>query len=94
MSTALRNYYRQQGIKCFECCAAGVETFAEGAKVHEGGPFGTFDPEKVVKDLNDLAEKHPLDESKYQKKTLWARIVDLLFPSETSPTDPAQPKVD
>jgi hypothetical protein len=78
---ALRDYYDKHGIKCFDCCAAEKETFATGAKVHEGGPFGVFNPEKVVEDLNALAKQHPFDESTYAPQTLWRRVVDLLFPS-------------
>jgi hypothetical protein len=77
----LREYYDKQGIKCFDCCAAEKETFATGAKVHEGGPFGAFDPAKVVDDLNALAKDHPFDESTYEPRTLWRRVADLLFPS-------------
>jgi hypothetical protein len=76
---ALRKYYTENKIKCFDCCAAELETFAEGAKVHEGGPFGTFDPQKVVDELNELAKKHPFDEKTYVPQTLKRRLVDLFF---------------
>lgn len=78
----LKAYYKEHGIRCLDCCAAEAETFAEGARVHEGGTFGTFDPEKVVADLNKLAEEHPMDAEKYRRKPLLERIVGLLFPSE------------
>lgn len=78
---ALREYYTKHGIKCFDCCAAEKETFATGAKVHEGGPFGAFDPKKVVDDLNALAKEHPFDEATYVPQTLLRRMVDMLFPS-------------
>lgn len=84
---ALRAYYREEGIKCYYCCASGAETFAQGAKVHEGGPWGGFDAEKVVRDLNELAEKHPLDEAKYRPKGLLERLVGLVFSSEPSKSD-------
>ena len=79
--TALREYYDKQGIKCFDCCAAEKETFAFGAKVHEGGPFGTFDAQKVVDDLNEIAKQHPFDPEKFVPRTLLRRMIDMLFPS-------------
>jgi hypothetical protein len=78
----LRDYYKEHGIKCFDCCAAEAESFAEGAKVHEGGPYGAFDPEQVVKDLNELAKEHPFDEKNFRPPTLTNKIIDFLFPSE------------
>ncbi|MBX3459413.1 MAG: hypothetical protein KF696_05500 [Planctomycetes bacterium] len=78
---ALREYYDKRNIKCFNCCAAEAETFAQGAKVHEGGPWGAFDAAKVVEDLNELAKQHPFDKSKYKPPSLWRSMVDLLFPS-------------
>lgn len=78
----LKAFYEKRGIKCFMCDAAAAETFAQGAKVHEGGPYGAFNAEKVVEALNALAKEHPLDESKYAKPTLAQRMLNLLFPSE------------
>lgn len=77
----LKAFYEKRNIKCFMCCAAEKETFAQGAKVHEGGPFGAFNAGKVVEALNELAKEHPLDESKYAKPTLTQRVMNLLFPS-------------
>jgi hypothetical protein len=78
---ALREYYDKKGIKCFDCCAAEKETFAFGAKVHEGGPFGTFDAQKVVDDLNEIAKEHPFDPDTFVPRTLFRRVIDMLFPS-------------
>ncbi|MCA8914064.1 MAG: hypothetical protein KDB90_01530 [Planctomycetes bacterium] len=78
---ALREFYKANNVMCFDCCAAEVETFAQGAKVHEGGPHGAFDPQKLVDGLNELAKKHPFDEKTYVPQTLMRRVVDLLFPS-------------
>jgi hypothetical protein len=78
---ALREYYNNKGIKCYDCCAAEKETFVFGAKVHEGGPFGTFDAQKVVDDLNEIAREHPFDPETYVPRTFFRRVVDLLFPS-------------
>jgi hypothetical protein len=79
---ALKAYYAKHNIKCFMCCAAEKETFAVGAKVHEGGRFGGFNAEKVVEDLNSLAKEHPYDPSKVVKPSLLRKLLDLLFPSE------------
>jgi hypothetical protein len=76
---ALRDFYKEHGVHCFDCCATEVETFAEGARVHEGGPYGGFDPEKIVEGLNEIAQKHPFDESTYVERTLFRRVVDMLF---------------
>ncbi|MHC4841769.1 MAG: hypothetical protein ACYTDT_12600 [Planctomycetota bacterium] len=79
----LKAYYRQHDIQCFFCCAA-AESFAEGAKVHEGGASGAFDPEKVVNDLNELAKKHPYKEATAHDPRLFRRIIDFMFPSESA----------
>ncbi|MCZ7605675.1 MAG: hypothetical protein M5U25_06270 [Planctomycetota bacterium] len=76
---ALRAFYSERNIHCFDCCAAEAETFGEGAKVHEGGPYGGFDAQKLVDGLNELAKQHPFDETKYVKPTLFRRAIDLLF---------------
>lgn len=76
---ALSAFYKEHGVRCFDCCAAEAETFAEGAKVHEGGPYGGFDAQKLVDGLNELAKQHPFDETKYVKPTLFRRAIDLLF---------------
>lgn len=75
----LIEYYKSKGIHCLDCCAAEAETFAQGAKVHEGGPFGGFDADKVVEDLNALGKEHPFDPDKHVQKTLAQRIVDMFF---------------
>ncbi|MCF6228220.1 MAG: hypothetical protein L3J82_06090 [Planctomycetes bacterium] len=80
---ALRAYYKEHNIKCFDCCAAD-ETWAEGAKVHEGGPCGAFEPKQVVKDLNELAKKHPYKEETAFDPRLLRRILDFMFPSEAA----------
>jgi hypothetical protein len=78
---ALKAYYGKHNIKCFMCCAAEAETFAVGAKVHEGGPYGGFNAEKVVEDLNELAKQHPFDASRVVRPSLLRTLVDWLFPS-------------
>lgn len=77
---ALRAYYDKHDIKCFNCCAAEAETFAQGSRVHQGGPHGTFDAEQVVADLNALAKKHPLDPDKLEKPSILRSIAGTLFP--------------
>lgn len=86
---ALQEYYRAHSIKCFLCCAAEKETFAQGAKVHEGGPHGAFDAATVVADLNALAKDNPVKPEQLRAPTLvesvksvLSRCVDLLFPSK------------
>lgn len=79
---ALREYYDKHDIKCFNCCAAEAETFAQGAKVHEGGQWGAFDAQMVVDDLNELAKKHPFDKAKYQPPSLLRSLLNLLFPDK------------
>lgn len=74
----LKAYYAEHNIKCFGCCAA-AETFKEGAKVHEGGPSGAFNAEKVVADLNELANKHPYKEETADDLSLRKKIIDLIF---------------
>jgi hypothetical protein len=81
---ALRAYYDRQGIHCFNCCAAEAETFASGAKVHAGGPYGAFEPQKVVDELNALAKEHPFNPATYKRRTLMTRVLDILFPSQSS----------
>ncbi len=78
---ALKAYYAKHNIKCHLCCAAEAETFAQGAKVHEGGPFGAFKAEKVVEDLNALAREHPFDASKVHQGGLLRTLLDWIFPS-------------
>ncbi|MCB9932574.1 MAG: hypothetical protein H6841_04040 [Planctomycetes bacterium] len=76
---ALRAFYKDRNIHCFDCCAAEAETFAEGAKVHEGGPYGGFDAQKLVDGLNELAKQHPVKEADLQPRSLLRRVADLLF---------------
>lgn len=76
---ALRAFYKERGVHCFDCCAAEAETFAEGAKVHEGGPYGGFDAQKIVDGLNELAKQHPVQESDLQPRSLLKRAIDLMF---------------
>ncbi|MDC1142713.1 hypothetical protein OAU50_06450 [Planctomycetota bacterium] len=80
-NVALKAYYKQHDIQCFYCCAA-AESFKDGAKVHEGGSHGAFDAEQVVKDLNELAKKHPYKEETAHDPRLFRRILDFMFPSE------------
>ena len=75
----LKEYYTSKGIHCMDCCAAEAETFAEGAKVHEGGPFGGFDAEKVVEELNELGKEHPFDPKKHVPKSFVRKLVDMFF---------------
>jgi hypothetical protein len=86
---ALQAFYRKRNIKCFLCCAAEKETFAQGAKVHEGGPHGAFDAAKVVDELNALAADNPVKPEQLRAptiaetvKSVLARCVDMLFPSK------------
>lgn len=76
---ALRAFYAERNVHCFDCCAAEAESFAEGAKVHEGGPYGTFDAQKLVEELNALAKQHPFDPKTHVDQTLLRRILDKLF---------------
>jgi hypothetical protein len=84
-NTALHAFYAEHGIRCFDCCAAFVETFKQGAEVHKGGPHGGFDPEKIVEGLNRLAADHPRPEDDGPKgligllKRLVRWLVDLFF---------------
>jgi len=75
----LAEYYKANGIRCMDCCAAEAETFAQGAKVHEGGPYGGFDAAKVIEDLNALGKEHPFDPDKHVPKSLLRKIVDVFF---------------
>jgi hypothetical protein len=75
----LKEYYAKHNIRCFLCDAALAETFAEGAKVHEGGPYGGFNAEKVVQDLNALAKDHPFDPAKAPKSGILKTLVDWMF---------------
>jgi len=79
----LRKFYAQRGIKCFACCCVEVETFAQGAKVHAGGPYGAFDAAQVVQELNLLAKQHPFDAKTQYNPGLLARAMDFLFPSQS-----------
>lgn len=78
----LRKFYAERGIKCFACCCVEVETFAQGAKVHAGGPHGAFDAAKVVDELNALARQHPFDPKTQYNPGLLARVIDFLFPDK------------
>ena len=75
----LRKFYDARKVKCWDCCAAEVETFAMGAKVHEGGPYGALEPQKLVDELNDLAKNHPFKEETRVDLTLTRRIVEFFF---------------
>jgi hypothetical protein len=78
----LRAFYKQKGVRCFACCAAEIETFAEGAKVHAGGPHGAFDAAKLVDELNALAREHPFNPTTAYNPSLFAKALDLLFPNK------------
>lgn len=51
----LKSFYREHGIKCLDCPAAMIQTFAEGAKLHG------FDLEMVLAKLNQLEAEAPFD---------------------------------
>jgi hypothetical protein len=78
----LRAFYKERGVRCFGCLAAEKETFAQGANVHAGGPFGGFDAAQIVAGLNELVRAHPFDPAQAHRPTLLKRLVDLVFPSE------------
>lgn len=78
----LQRFYREKKVRCFFCCAAEAETFAQGAKVHAGGPHGAFEADKLVAELNELARKHPFREETAYNPSLWARLLGWLFPSD------------
>lgn len=78
----LRKFYKARGIHCFGCGASEAETFAEGADVHAGGPYGAFDAQKLVDELNELGKKHPYSESTKIELTLTRRVMEWLFPSK------------
>ena len=78
----LRKFYKARGVHCFGCGAAEAETFAEGAEVHAGGPFGKFDAQKLVDELNELGKKHPYREETKIELTLTRQVVEWLFPSK------------
>lgn len=78
----LRKFYREKGVRCFNCCAVEIETFAQGAKVHAGGPHGGFDAAKLVEDLNALAKKHPFSPATAWNPSLLARLLEFLFPAK------------
>ncbi|MBP9892838.1 MAG: hypothetical protein KBG84_13125 [Planctomycetes bacterium] len=78
----LRRFYKARGVHCFGCGAAEAETFADGAQVHAGGPFGTFDAQKLVDDLNELGRKHPYREETKIELTLTRQVMEWLFPSK------------
>ncbi|MBE7492999.1 MAG: hypothetical protein HS108_14755 [Planctomycetes bacterium] len=78
----LRRFYAERGIKCFACCAAEAETFAQGARVHAGGPFGAFDAAKLVEELNALARKHPFKPETAWNPGLFSRVLEFLFPAK------------
>ncbi len=52
---ALRDYFHKAGIKCLDCPAAEIETFRQGAHVHN------IDFEAHLGALNDLARTNPFD---------------------------------
>jgi len=79
----LRKFYRERGVRCFDCCAAEIESIAKGAQVHAGGPHGAFDAAQLVADLNELAKKHPFSEATAYNPGLLARLLDFLFPSKS-----------
>ncbi|MBX3473446.1 MAG: hypothetical protein KF754_03620 [Planctomycetes bacterium] len=76
----LRKFYTERGIRCFACCAAEAETFEQGSKVHSSGPHGSFDPAKLVEELNALAAKHPFKPETAYNPGLLARLMEFLFP--------------
>lgn len=78
----LRKFYKSRGVHCFGCGAAEAETFAEGAEVHAGGPFGRFDAQKLVDELNELGKKHPFREETKIELTLTRQVMEWLFPSK------------
>ncbi len=70
----LKAYYREKNIQCLLCDAALAETFAQGAKVHGGGKWEAFDAEQIVRELNELAAKHPFRKEAVPDLSLLARI--------------------
>ncbi|MCC6150535.1 MAG: hypothetical protein IT461_09820 [Planctomycetes bacterium] len=78
----LRKFYKTHGVHCFGCGAAEAETFAEGAEVHAGGPFGKFDAQKLVDELNNLGKTHPYRDETKIELTLTRQIMEWLFPSK------------
>ncbi|MCC6575456.1 MAG: hypothetical protein IT462_16890 [Planctomycetes bacterium] len=83
---ALQAYYREKKIQCLLCDAAMAETFAQGAKVHGGGKWGAFDAEQVVRDLNELAKRHPFRKESVPDLSLIGRLKSWLFKPKTSPS--------
>lgn len=80
----LRKFYKSRGVRCFACCAAEIETFAAGAKVHAGGPHGAFDAPGLVAELNALAIQHPFRPETAWNPGLIARVLEFLFPDKDS----------
>ena len=80
----LRKFYKSRGVHCFGCGAAESETFAEGAQVHAGGPYGRFDAQKLVDDLNELGKKHPYSNVTRIELSLTRSLLSWLFPSKES----------
>jgi hypothetical protein len=78
----LRAFYKAKGVKCFACCAAEIETFADGAKVHAGAPYGAFDAATLVDELNALAKRHPFSPKTAYNPGIFAKLLDLLFPGK------------
>lgn len=73
---SLRAFYKAQGIKCLNCPAAVVESFAEGAKIHG------FDLAHTLETLNQLEAESPFNGFPL---TLGQRIWRKFFPKrETS----------
>jgi hypothetical protein len=80
----LRKFYKERNVHCFGCGAAEAETFREGAEVHAGGPFGRFDPQKLVDELNELGKKHPYSKETHIELSLTRSLLEWIFPSKES----------
>lgn len=78
----LRRFYEEKRVRCFACCAADAETFSEGARVHAGGPHGSFDPQKIVDGLNALAKTHPFRPETAFDPGILSRVLGWIFPSK------------
>jgi hypothetical protein len=50
---ALKAYYQRVGIKCLNCGAAEIETFADGERIHH------YNLTEHLAELNRLAAEHP-----------------------------------
>jgi hypothetical protein len=80
----LRKFYKARGIHCFGCGAAESESFREGAEVHAGGPYGRFDAQKLVDELNELGKKHPYSKETHIELSLTRTLMGWLFPSNNT----------